>query len=65
MKPAGICTSDFGQFSMVNIFVVSRFFSSTDGSIFNRGFTSVRPAVSAFMPNVHARGGGGGGGGVG
>ena len=38
MRPAGIykshdlLTSDFGQFSVVNIFVIRRFFSSTDGS---------------------------------
>ena len=27
-----LLTSDFGRFSMVNIFVIGRFFSSTDGS---------------------------------
>ena len=28
----GLLTSDFGQFSMVKIFVIGRFLSSVDGS---------------------------------
>ena len=28
----GLLTSDFGQFSMVKIFVIDRFFSPVDGS---------------------------------
>ena len=32
------------------IFVIGRFFSSTDDSKFTRGFPSVRKVASAFMP---------------
>ena len=28
----GLLTSDFGQFSMLKIFIIGRFFSSADGS---------------------------------
>ena len=47
----GLLTSDFGQFSMVNIVVLCRFLSYTDGRswYFTRGFTSVSPAASALM----------------
>ena len=53
-----LLTSDFGLFSMVDIFVIGRFLSSVDGSklIFTRDFTTVRPAGSAVIPRVRALG---------
>ena len=45
-----------GQFSMVKIVVIGRFFSSMVASYFTRSFTSVRPAGSAFILWVHAAG---------
>ena len=46
-----------GQYSMVKIVVIGRFFSSVIASCyFTRRFTSVRPAGSAFILWVHAAG---------
>ena len=56
---SGLLTSDFGQFSMVKIFVIGRFSSSVDGSwliFYYRCFTTIRPAGSAVIPWVHASG---------
>ena len=54
----GLLTANLGQFSMVKIFVIGRFLAllMVASSYFARGFTSVRPAASAFMPRVHAWG---------
>ena len=71
MRPAGIykshdlmtyisqsATSDFGQFSMVKIFVIGSFLTSVDGSKLNftRCSSTVGPAGSTVIPRIHASG---------